>query len=360
MTVVIVGAGLIGLSVAEALARRGASAIVVSEHRPGEASAAGAGMLAPTVEPLTGSALNFALQARERYPDFLQDLEERTGIRVPLDRDGILELALDDRHAASLRGAAMGEVQWLGASEVARLEPALTPVTGALFHPLDGAVDNIALLEALDLSVAGRPGIRRLRAFGAGVEQRPGDRAALRLATGEVLEATRIVIAAGTWSARLEGLPRPLPVEPARGQMIALRADPLHHVVYSSHSYLVPRPDGRTLVGATMERVGFDPSTTQDAIDRLHDHGSRVVPALRDAPRVSGWAGLRPMTPDGLPILGPDPDWPTLLYATGHSRNGILMAPLTGDCIAALALDEEPALDLSAFSIGRFGRDRPA
>lgn len=354
MPVLVVGAGLIGLSVAEALARRGAPVTLVSEPRPGESSVAAAGMLAPTLEPLTGPALNFALQARERYPGFLADLEERTSVRVPLDREGILELAHDAARAERLQGTATAGVHWLDASDTARLEPALAPVIGALFHPLDGSVDNVALFQALERLVASRSGITRVHAAAVRIRRRGDEGAAVHTASGDVLEARTIVIAAGAWSGRLNGLPRSLPVEPARGQMIALRAPVLGHVVYSEDAYLVPRRDGRTLVGATMERVGFDTSTTADALDGLHARGGRVAPVLRSAPVASAWAGLRPMTPDGLPVIGRDPDWPAILYATGHSRNGILMAPLTGDCIAALALDEEPPADLSAFSIRRF------
>ena len=135
--------------------------------------------------------------------------------------------------------------------------------------------------------------------------------------------------------------------------MIAIGAAALRHVIFADAAYLVPRGD-RVLVGATMEDVGFDDATTPEAQETLRAAAVGLVPSLRDAPVAAAWAGLRPMTPDGLPILGRDPDWPSLLYACGHSRNGILMAPLTGECIASLALGEEPPASLAAFDVRRF------
>lgn len=350
----VVGAGLIGLAVADALAARGTAVTLVSESRPGEASAAGAGMLAPTVEPHAGATMAFAIASRERYPAYVRALEERTGVAVPLDRAGVLELAHSEACAARLRALARDDVPWLDPREVAELEPALASTLGALFHPHDGWVDNVVLLRALERAVASRREIRRIEATVVRLERMADGGGALRLASGDRIESRGIVLAAGAWSAQLEGLPRALPIEPARGQMIALGARAPRHVVYSEDAYLVPRADERTLVGATMERVGYDSTTSAAALQRLHREGAHVAPILGDAPVVAAWAGLRPMTPDGLPILGPDPDWPALLYASGHSRNGILMAPLTGDCIAALALGEEPPADLSAFSVERF------
>ena len=355
---IVIGAGLIGLAATHALGRGGASVVLVGEPRAGAASSAAAGMLAPTVEPLTGPALDFAIASRDRFPDYLRELESQTGVAVPLDRRGILEVARSESRAEALRNAAAAgrALQWLSPSDVATLEPSLAAVLGAVLHPLDGAVDNVVLLEALERAVAAHAHIERI---GGAVEriERSGARGLVRLGSGQTITSPVIVLAAGAWSGRIGGLPRPLPVEPSRGQMISVDARALHHVVFDERVYLVPRPDGRTLLGATMERVGFDASTTDDALDALRRRGEETVPALAGAARVAAWAGLRPMSPDGLPIIGADPEWPGLLYATGHSRNGVLMAPLTGDVIASLAQRREPSFDLSPFAIGRFGRE---
>lgn len=355
---IVIGAGLIGLAVADALYRRGVRVALVGDRRAGEASPAAAGMLAPTVEPIAGPALDFAVAARDRYPDWLRDLESRTGIAVSLNRNGILELAHSEERAEVLRAgiASDGDTHWLEPAAVKRLEPALAPVAGAVLHPRDGAVDNVALLDVLERAIAGSAGVARYPTTAVALE-RGAARAAVGLATGERLEAPVIVLAAGAWSAGIAGLPRALPIEPARGQMIALDARVLHHVVFSEHAYLVPRA-GSTLAGATMERVGFDATTTAEALDTLRARAGEIASSLRGAGVAASWAGLRPMTPDGLPIIGADPEWPMLLYAAGHSRNGILMAPVTGDVIAALAGGEEPSFDLSPFDVRRFVTSR--
>jgi glycine oxidase len=169
------------------------------------------------------------------------------------------------------------------------------------------------------------------------------------------LSGGQLVLAAGAWAGQLAGLPRPLPVEPVRGQMMSVVSKALRHVVYGGEGYVVPRHDGRTLLGATMERVGFDPDFTEGGVAEVRRMGAAIVPALAEARMLNAWAGLRPMTPDGLPILDRDPEHPALLYACGHSRNGVLMAPLTGDCIADLVAGEKPRLDLRPFSVRRFG-----
>lgn len=353
---IVIGAGLIGLAVARALARQGASVVVLDDRRSGAASPAAAGMLAPTVEPLAGAALDFAIASRERFPEYVRELEAATGIGVSLDRRGILELAHSNQRADALRASAAGRqgLEWLEPEDVGRLEPSLAPVLGAVLHSNDGAVDNVRLLDALERAIGADPRVQRLDAAASSLSL--ADRGGtVGVASLGNLESPLIVLAAGAWSTRIQGLPRTLPIEPARGQMLSVAAATLGHVVYGEHAYLVPR-EGRTLVGATMERVGFDASTTESALAVLERRGEEIVPALSRATRAAAWAGLRPMTPDGLPIIGADPDWPALLYAAGHSRNGVLMAPLTGDVIAAIAGGQEPSFDLAPFDVQRFTR----
>ena len=349
----VIGGGLVGLACADALADRGATVRLLAAAEPGQASPAAAGLLAPSLESGDSPAHRFAVAARDVYPAFVAALERRTGRRVPLDRSGILQLALAEDDEARLRAAAPRTAAWLDARALAALEPALAHARGALHHPDDGWVDNVLLLEALAHAVARRRGVEIVPEAAAAIA-RSGDGVEATTASGARVGARVAVLAAGAWAPRLAGLPRPIPVEPVRGQMLSLDAEPLRHAVYGPGGYLVPRADGRTLVGATMERVGFDPRTTPEGIDGLRATAETLCPPLAEAARLDAWAGLRPITPDLEPIIGPDPEWPALIYACGHSRNGILMAPLTGDVVARLALGETSPHDLAPFRVERF------
>ena len=351
---VVVGDGLIGLACAVALADRGARVGLLGAREPGQASWAAAGMLAPGVERGEGAAHDFAVAGRDRWPGFAAMLHARTGVEVGLDRSGVLQVALDAEDAARLRLLAGGAARWLEPAELAALEPALDHALGALLHADDGFVDNRRALEALEAIATAEPRVRRLAGPARGLEA-GGEEATVRTATGDLVAAGRVVLAAGAWSALLDGLPRRLPVEPVRGQMLAVGATPLRHVVYGPGGYLVPRPD-RTLVGATMEHVGFDAGTSDEALGGIRASGERICPALVGAAEVARWAGLRPITPDGQPILGADPELPALLYATGHSRNGVLLAPITAETIAALVAGEAPPASLEPFAADRFTR----
>lgn len=349
--VVVVGGGLIGLAVAAGAASRGASVCLIAESRSGEASAAGAGMLAPGAESdeLHGNAaLRFAVAGRDLFPSYLASLRERTGIEVPLDRDGILELALDEEPESRPPGS-----EWLDSSALHALEPALGQAAGALLHPYDGSVDNVVLLQALRRLVRTLDAVALVSGRARSIDV-AGARPRISLANGDTIDGGCTVLAGGAWVGQLAGLPRPIPVRPVRGQMLSLAADGLHHVTYGGGGYLVPRTGGRTLVGATMENVGFDSATTPEGRASLTAIATRLVPALGSAQLLSHWAGLRPITPDHLPILGPDPDAPSLLYACGHGRNGILLAPITGESIGAMAIGESVPFDLAPFAIDRF------
>ena len=340
-----------GTAVAVATANRGARVTLLDEPREGAASAAAAGMLAPSVERIPSGAQRFAEAARDRYPSYVSWLAEATGEAVPLNTSGILQLFPAEQAGAS-RPAAADDERWLTPRDLASLEPALAPGIGAVFHPQDGAVDNVALLRALLARARSDTRIARFRDSAVALEL-DAARAVVRTGRGDRHATGAVVLAAGAWSGRVEGLPRPLPVEPVRGQLISLGGAPLRHVVVSGHQYLVPRGE-RTVSGSTMEHVGFDVATDPAAIERLRAFAAAVVPALGQAPLLEAWAGLRPGTPDLLPILGRDPDRQRLIYACGHSRNGVLLAPLTADCLSALVAGEEPPADLSPFGIERF------
>lgn len=359
----IIGGGLIGLACATALARDGASAIILDDARQGAASPAGAGMLAPAVDRADAPAHGFATAARARFPGYLDWLRGGTGIAVPLNTNGILQVALSPAGVRGLRRAMPPSATWLDAAALRALEPDLTHALGAVHHPMDGAVDNVILLEALRTYCGSSGRVRVVRASALSLTLRP-DGVSVRAADGTAYSGRHAVLAAGAWTAALAGLPRSVPVAPVRGQMLAYPAMRLTHVIFGPRGYIIPREfgeptdpgrsAGETLVGATTEYVGFDPATSTDGATKLRTVAAEILPALRDAKPHRHWSGLRPMTPDLLPIIGPDPAEPSLLYACGHSRNGILMAPLTGDCISALIRGVPTPADLSPFSIARF------
>jgi glycine oxidase len=357
--VVVIGCGIVGMCSALALADRRFRVCLIGESRSGEASPAAAGILGPSLEDTHGAHTppavhRFAVAARDRYVGFVADLSDRSGVSVGLNRLGILDLALDADGAESLRQSRSG--QWVDRRELETLEPAVTHAVGAMYYESDGAVDNVAMLRALRDAIECTSRIARIETTVVGLTVADDGVTCHTSSAGEVYRAPRVVLASGAWVAQLSGLPRPLPVDPLRGQMFAVgaaqRTRP-RHVIYGPRAYVVPRGE-RILVGATLERVGFDSSTTPAGLAQLRADATAVWPAIADAPMASSWAGLRPVTPDFLPIIGPDPDYPALIYACGHSRNGILLGPLTGDCIGAVVAGDRPPADISAFSVDRF------
>lgn len=350
--VLVIGRGLIGLACATAAAERGLTVSLIGEPKTGAASLAAAGLLAPSIERVNGDVGDFATAARDRYPSYIDWLRDRTGAEVPLNRHGIIQVAVSEAGVRGLSRAMPDSARWLDARELTKLEPALSHALGGVIHAFDGAVDNVRLHEALSRLVEMDRGVTVVNdtiavlTFNESVEA---------LGTsGTRYVADRVVLAAGAWSNTIVGLPRSIPVEPVRGQMIAYLTSPLRRPVYGPTGYVVPRTTGKTLVGATTERVGYESVTTPEGIARLERTAVEILPQLAGTAPIDTWAGLRPMSADLHPIIGPDPEEPRLLYATGHSRNGVLMAPLTGDCIASLLLDEAPPAAINEFSIARF------
>ena len=363
--VVIVGGGVIGCAIARRAAKEGLSVVVVERGTPGmEASWAAAGMLSPLAEAdRPGPFLDLLLAARETYPAYAAALREETGVDVAYADEGTLYAALREEDEAELearwrwQSAAGLPVERLAEEEARRVEPALSPaVRAALRFPGDHQVDNRALAFAL-WSAASRAGAAFRLGLNAVRLLRDGGRAAgIACAGGERIAAGAVVLAGGAWAGRLDGLPRPLPVEPVHGQLLALEAEPplFRHVVDTPRCYLVPRASGRLIVGATVERTGDRKAVTPWGLRRLLDGAVEAAPALEHAPLAEAWSGLRPGTPDGFPILGPDPDLPNLVYAAGHYRNGILLAPLTGERVGAFLSRGEWCADVRPFGIGRF------
>ena len=354
--IVVIGSGVIGLTTTLALADAGLDVVLLADVRQGEASPAAAGMLAPGVEAGDAAVRALHTTARDRWVPYAAMLAERSGVPVPVDRRGVLQLALDDEAAAALVARAPGGAQWLDQSSLAALEPALVHAVGALHHPHDGAVNPLVVLRALRAIVGRHVHVRVVSDAATAVAIGPtGEAVTVMLRSGESLSAMRVVVATGAWTTALEGLPRALPIEPVRGQLMSVASKALQHVVYGGGGYVVPRGDGRTLIGSTMERVGFpEPGATPEGVATLRRIGAAVFSKLETAPMLHAWAGLRPMTPDALPILGPDPAAPALLWATGHSRNGVLLAPLSADIVASTVTGSPAPIDPAPFAADRF------
>ena len=352
--VTVVGAGIIGLTTALAAARRGLSVTIVADVRPGEASSAAAGALAPSIETESGPAHDFGVAARDIYPAYIEDLAEQTGIRVPLNRLGLLQVALTSGGVKGLRKTARPTAQWIDRKDLTEIEPTLGHALGAMLNPDDGAVDNVILMRAVAALIDKTPAITRRHDTVQNVTAASGRNVRIQLSSGKPIDSGFAVIAGGAWSSLIDGLPLLRAIIPARGQAVAYGSIGLRHVVFGPRGYLVPRVNVETIGGATMENVGFDNSTTPEGITRVRDTSAEIAPALGAMTPLRSWAGLRPVTPDLLPLLGPDAERPSIIYSVGHSRNGILMAPLSAEVVATLLSGEQPKHDLSQFRPERF------
>ena len=309
-------------------------------------------MLAPSVERAAGRAHEFGIAARDRYPSYVDFLADRTGIRVPLNRLGILQVALSEQGIKGLRKGGLLTSRWLDSKELEEVEPALSHGLGAILNEGDGAVDSLVLLDALQRLVSATDRIESVEDLVTELHAHQNS-CSVKAASGATHEAAHLVLAAGAWAGQIPGARLARAVEPARGQLVSYSSSPLRHVAYGPHGYVVPRRDG-TIGGSTMENVGFDATTTREGVNRVRAAAEEICPALALSERTISWAGLRPVTPDMLPILGADPERPSLIYACGHSRNGVLMAPLTGDLIADLVTGAPLSHDLSQFRPDRF------
>jgi glycine oxidase len=371
--VVVIGGGVIGLAVAWRAARRGHSVCVLERGSlGGGASHVAAGMLAPVTEADPGelALLDLGLQSAAAWPGFAMELAEAAGTDAAaiLRRCGALVVARSDDEAQALeRELALRlelslEVQRLRPSAARRLEPALAPtVRLALCAPNDHAADPRALVLALAEAARRAGAVLRTNAAVERVVV-DGDRVrGVTLAGGEHVVAEHVVLAAGAWTGQLDGLPTEarVPLRPVKGQIMRLR-DPdgpglLERIVRFEGGYLVPRGDGRYVLGATTEERGFDTTVTAGALHELLRDAGELVPGIYELIVEETAAGLRPATPDNAPLLGPSDTVDGLHWASGHHRSGILLAPVTADIVAG-ALDGEgvPA----PFAPGRFARTR--
>jgi len=350
--VIIVGGGIIGLSLAFALRRHGAQVLVVERGEPGrEASYAAAGMLAD-LDPHTPEALRpLALTSARMYPEFVHDVQDESGVNVDLRNHETIYFPDPN--------AALGAIasQMADGENLKSLEPCLA-YTGVAVLLKERSVDPRALMSAM-LKAARHREIE-VSSGTAATELIAGSGTVAGVKTTKTeFHAPVVVNCCGAWAAEF-GSGR-VPTKPVKGQMLALiapRRDLLRHVVRGPEVYLVPRSDGRILVGSTSEDVGFDKRVNPDTIQSLHQKAAELVPELGEARILEAWAGLRPATPDGLPILGRG-EVEGYFIATGHYRNGILLAPVTAAVMTQLIRGVQPACELGGFSPQRFmGSDR--
>lgn len=365
--VVIVGGGAIGLSIARDLMLRGAGDVVLLERGEfgREASWAAGGILAPQVEAdAADDFFRLARASRDLYPEFARALGDETGIDVELDQTGTLYVGFNENDEREMRRRYAWQqreglrVAWLSGEEARRLEPKLSvEVRCALRFPDDWQVDNRRLVQAL---------VRANEKLGATmISQR--EVTSIRAVNGRVLgvetaagtiKASTVVVAAGAWTTRLKTSNDSLvpEIEPVRGQMLCFKPEtPVSgHVIYSSRGYLVPRRDGRLLAGSTSERVGFDERVTSEGVGSIKSTAVEIAPVLAELPVIDSWCGFRPRAMDDLPVIGSSEETEGLFYATGHYRNGILLAPVTAKMISACVVDRARPLRAEVFSPARF------
>ncbi|MCA9629587.1 MAG: glycine oxidase ThiO [Myxococcales bacterium] len=364
-SVLIVGGGLMGCASAWQLAKRGCSVVVLERSIPGaEASSAAAGILGGQVESHELDAMTeLCLQSRSLYPAWAKGLARATGIDIELRPSGTMRVAFGKERLDQLKRQFGWQRRHLGAAFLGKralrtLEPRLSQsLAGAVDFPEDSRVDPRKLFRALQLAAQSAGATFR---SGSYVQALDIDDTSQRvrgvvLEGGTRLAAERVVLAAGSWSTLIPGVPLPRPsIVPARGQVLELtcRTPPLTRIVFGPRCYLVPRDDGRVLVGSTLEFVGYEKRVTAKAVRELLDAAIDLCPALADAELSDSWSNFRPYTPDHWPILG-DCAVDGLVLATGHYRNGILLAPITAEIVTRCVLGQEPRANIAAFSARR-------
>ena len=367
--VAIIGGGVIGLAVARALALRGVRDVLLFERGSlgAEASSAAAGMLAPQAEANRAHEFfRLTCQSRDMYPAFAAALFAETGIDIELETTGTLYLAFTEHDADELekryewqRRAGL-PIEKLSAASARQLEPAINEdLRAALKFPLDTQVENRRVISALACANE-RLGVRMetgIEVTSVRIEQ---DRVTGIETSRGPIATDAAVIAGGAWSSLLGAGDKRLPdlrIKPVRGQMICFEPNPplVRHVIYSPRGYLVPRRDGRLLAGSTTEHAGFEKRVTAAGVQSILSGVLEISPRIASLPMTNSWAGLRPRAADTLPVLGPCAEIEGIYYATGHYRNGILLAPITGEVIARAIVDREFPAALEIFSPDRFG-----
>jgi glycine oxidase len=365
-SVIVVGAGIVGCTVAHQLARNGARVQVLETRTPGQgATRASAGILAPYIEGHADIFRDLGARSIALYDEFIERLRADSGHDIVYQRNGTFELAFSTDDVARLTALSASlakqgvESRWVEPASFEDLEPrASAQAQGALLIPVHGFV-GVTSLTLAAAAAAGRAGATFITEIGAiRIYPLPGDRVGVQTSNA-MWDADRVVLAAGSWSSQItvQGAD-PVPVKPIRGQLVQLQAAPgeLRRVLWGPRGYLVPWPDGAVLVGSTVEDVGFDESHTEEAVRQLRAAAAELAPVLAGAPMTGVRTGLRPRGPDDLPILGASQAVPGLIYATAHYRNGVMFAPLTVQLVRDLVFDRgaDPALrDLDPMRHGR-------
>ena len=364
----IVGGGIIGCSIAFELAAEKLKIVVLDRQQPGrEASWAAAGMLSPAPDSRRDRSLvPLAKQSLRLYPEFVRAIEEVSGKPVDYTRTGTLQI-FTGASAEAERNAMLAEHRELGLASEAisladahRMEPALNPDVRAVLHlPEEESVDPRLLMDSL-LAAAANRRVKIRPGFSVASLIEEHDRCAgILAASGEKVHAKHVIIAAGCFSGEIAGAAGKLipsnPTRPVRGQMLALRQAnlALRHVLRAERGYLVPRSDGRIVAGSTSEDAGFHKSVTAGGVRKIVEAGLELCADLGSAEILETWSGLRPGTPDDLPILGLT-NLEGLILATGHYRNGILLAPVTAKLVKEWAIDGRTTFDTQPFSPFRF------
>jgi len=347
--VVIAGGGIVGISLARELRRHGASVLVVERGEPGrEASHSAAGMLA-WCDPMLPQPLQpIARASAEMYAEFVQEVEDESGMRVDLRTEGTVVYSEED--AASYVSA--GQWRPLAAEDIARLEPRLEYSGEAAYWTPEASVDPRALFAA-SVKAAKHRGIDIASGSAVTAVELDGNRAVAVRTAKTRYAAGKVVNCCGAWAGQVP--PLAFPTRPVKGQMLCVVAARglLRHIVRAPDVYMVPRSDGRILIGSTLEDAGFDKRVDPETIQRLHEAATSLVPDLGEARMLETWAGLRPGTPDALPLLG-GTEVANCFVAAGHYRDGILLAPLTALVMSQVVRGLQPDFDLSAFSPARF------
>jgi len=358
--VVIVGAGVVGCAVAREMARRGAQ-VRLFEARTVSAGAtqASAGILAPYIEGHERGALfELGVRSLDLYDAFVREVSEESGLAVEYRRCGTLEVATDAASAGRLKRTAAGDpaLRWLERSAARDREPALAAtIEGAVLAAGHGYVAVPSLMDALAWSAL-RHGVQIEAAHRVTGITATADDVTVSTEDGTTWSAGSVVIASGSWTGLLDVRDSvAAAVKPVRGQLLRLhwQGTPLQHIVWGPECYVVPWQDRRILVGATVEDVGFDERTTAAGVRDLLDAVCELLPEAWGATFLEARVGLRPATPDGLPFVGPSPGSSRVIYATGHYRNGMLLAPLTAQLVADLILEGREDAALVALRPGR-------
>lgn len=351
--VIIIGGGIIGLSLAIALKKRGASVLVVERGEPGrEASYAAGGMLVDCPLETPAVLQPLATASARMYPEFARELEVESGMKVDLRDFGTILLPTDEQRSHPLI-----KESFLNPEALGELEPCLEALDGACYLN-ERSVDPRTLTRAA-LKTAKLRGVDFSSGDPVKSVDTSGDQVIGVTTTKTIFAASKVVNCAGAWSGMIA--PHKFPTRPVKGQMLCLAMpsrDLLKHVIRTPQAYLIPRSDGRLLVGATVEEAGFDKRTDPATIQQFHRAALKLVPKLRDAKILEDWAGLRPGTPDALPILGAT-HTRGYFVATGHFRDGILLAPITSEIMAGMITGSAIAYDLKAFDPRRFASKGP-